>query len=75
MQILYTLPNCAHCEEARAKMNGAPYREVVIDNPILEHGFRAILGKVIAPVLVKEDGNLYFLADIGEEKRFVRLLA
>jgi glutaredoxin 2 len=74
MQILYTLPNCPHCEEARAKMNGDQWREVVIDNPLLEVGFRAMIGKVMAPVLVKEDGNLYFLVDVGAEKKFVRLL-
>lgn len=74
MQILYTLPNCPHCDEARAKMNGEPYREVAIDNPMLELGFRAAIGKVMAPVLLKEDGQLYFLVDVGEEKKFVRLL-
>jgi glutaredoxin len=73
MKILYTLPNCPHCEEARAKMNG-DYREVVIDNPMLERGFVATIGRVLAPVLLQEDGELYFLAGAVGEKKFVRLV-
>jgi glutaredoxin len=75
--ILYTLPQCAHCDTARtllAELN-LPYREIVIDNPVLEVGMKTALGKVLAPVLLQPNGDFHFLVEIAPSVyRFVRLL-
>ena len=77
MQYLYTLANCANCDKAKESLaeKKQEYREVVIDNPVLEYGLRSLVGRVMAPVLLKEDGNLYFLVEQEDGKvAFLKLL-
>ena len=74
--ILYTLPNCPHCQEAREALDSQePWREILIDNPVAEAGMRALIGRVMAPVLLRPTGEFHFLVEISPGvKRFVRLL-
>lgn len=71
---LYTLPDCGICSLAKTILNykGWGWKEVPIDNPILELGIQLIFRdrKVHAPVyVVPNEGIWIFLPIKGEEEK------
>ena len=63
---LYTRPDCEPCRGAKALLagEGREYREVPLDNPLVELGVQALFrdGLVHSPVMVVEGDGVYVLS-------------
>ena len=74
---LYTLPDCEACAEAKelASAQGYEWREVPIDNPLLELGVGTLFNdyRVHAPVLVVPDKGIY-IPSTSKPMQFLRMV-
>ncbi len=61
MTFLYTKDGCPGCDKARELLvsQDERYKEVLVDNPILEVGIKTLLKKdfVLTPLLVRTNGK------------------
>lgn len=68
---LYTLPDCRMCVMAKKLLSakGWEWREVPIDNPLVEYGVQALFKdrKVHAPVYVAPEDGVFIFLPAGEE--------
>lgn len=73
--LVYTLPGCTACGKAKRLLAdmGEPYREVAIDNPLVEIGVRSLFrdDKIHAPVVLRPHRGAFVMSPEG---RLVKLV-
>lgn len=72
---LYTLPDCAHCIQAKALLvsMGTVYTEVPVDNPLLIQAMQHTFGTVLVPILAT--GQAFFIFnDSGNGPHFAKIV-
>lgn len=74
--LVYTLPGCDACERAKAYLAGIaePYREILIDNPLIELGVRSLFKdrQLHAPVVLRPAKGAYVMTENGRLARIVQ---
>jgi len=76
MNYLYVKDGCPGCKKAKEFLmaGNEEYKEVAVDNPILEIGINTLLGKphILVPLLVRTDGSKaeVFAPAVGPEGSF-----